>query len=122
MSEKIPQTTIAKALALAQKTSDRVAAEEFGMGVSTLRRYRAKINAVSPLAAEIQSYVNQPAAKDWLDRIPGALDGAISFLERANLELDPTSYRAVDSIVRAINTLHEAKLTAKVIEQRFLSQ
>lgn len=113
MGSKHSQATIAKALADAKRMPDREAAMLNGIGLSTLRRYRAALDDKSPLAAAVEASSRAPE-DHWAEGLPKAINSAIDFLMRANQELDPTSHRAVDSVARAMDKLIQADITYQV--------
>lgn len=118
MKPKPSQAKIAKALADSKRMTDREAADLNGIGVSTLRRWRSEVKDDSPIAAEIEHNLRTDVQINWADGVPSAIASAVDFLTRAGRELDPESYRAVDSVTRAMSALVEAEAMYKMMQAR----
>jgi hypothetical protein len=109
VSKRLPRDRIIRAIADSRVMADWKAAEANNIGLSTLRRYRARMPE-SALNKEIDRLLGEDAARDWGAELEPALRAAVSFILEANEQLNPKDYRAVNAVTRAFQTLIECKI------------
>lgn len=106
-----------RALAVAALEGDAKASATENITVRTLQNYRKRLNtdtALSQLFAEKKALLE----REWAHEIAPTLRAALTFLQRAMTNLDPSDPEAVHAAAGAFKLVNEGHLTMRVIDAR----
>lgn len=109
----------AEAIVTAAFHSDTEAAEKHDCSRRSIIRWRKQMDEDAELTRLVtEKYDELREEQDWIEDATRTIQQAFAFLRRAADELDPSDPEAVEAVAEAIQTITEAKLTAKVVNAR----
>jgi len=98
--------------------ADSTVAQQWGVSRQQISRWRRSYREGEPNICEAVRRKEYEREHRWVRQIPGALESVIAFLQRAANQSDPTDPDAVREAARALQQLHETKLTHDVMQHR----
>lgn len=117
MSHNFDYERAARALANAAFTNDTTAANDEGITIRTLQRYRKRLDADGTLS-QLVAQKKAALEREWASKIAPALRSALDFLTRAGQEADPRDPEAIHAIAGAFKLVNEGALAKAVIDVR----
>jgi hypothetical protein len=118
LADKHDTPVIARAIAESRFYADHIAAQNNGIGLSTLRRYRREMGLDSSLALAVRKAELELCELDWANDLKRSLKLACQFIGRAATSADTTDPRVISAIGEAIAKLADAHSTLLMLGAR----
>lgn len=96
---------------------EKPTAKRWGINISTVRNYRARLHTDSDFANLFALKKRDFEQANWAGEIPAAIRNAVRFLERAAQEIE-VSPESAHAIAGALKILAEVQLTKEILDVR----
>lgn len=98
-------------------TSDKSAAEKYGVSRKSIGNYRRRLETDRAFAAYFATKLEQ-AQDDWIKDVPSCIKAGIEFLQKSCQQADCTNADVINAINTTIKTLAEVALTREMIDRQ----
>lgn len=117
MSRRVDNDRAAAILVDAAYKGDEAAAQEWGVSVRSVERYRARL-ATDPKLAVTVAEKRALAERDWIDCFPATLGAGADFIERAAKQGDPKDPNMVHAVAGAMKLMAEIMFVKRMLDAR----
>jgi len=97
---------------------DERVAEKYGISTRSIQRYRKRLQTDDKLS-ELVALKSRQAQRDWINKLPPAIEASIEFLRKAANAADVNDPQVIHSIAGSLKILSEIEMTKAILDARF---